>query len=285
VSEELWDAAHARIDRSRSAYLRGTKGVTYGRPPTGTESKYLLSGLACCAPCGGGLYVRSRSHGRHRAFFYGCATYHNRGTSVCTNHLEVPMVATDRAVLASIEQYVLHPEVIEAAISEAMRLLSPTPMDLEERRRRLRGEIAEIQSELVNLAAAIATAGGRLETLVTAVMIRESRLEKLRSALNNLEGQSRMGRLDQRGLRQTLEQRIRDWQGLASRHMPLTRRVLGTLLEGRIAFTPHRAGEDAWYEFAGQASLARVLSGVVSTKGLVAPTGFEPVFTVRHAFS
>src|SRR5215813_11156885 len=93
-------------------------------------SPNLLTGLARCERCGGGLYVRSRSHGDHRAFFYGCATYHNRGTSVCTNHLEVPMVATDRAVLASIELYVLHPEVIEAAISEAMRLLNPTPMDL-----------------------------------------------------------------------------------------------------------------------------------------------------------
>src|SRR5215813_9441292 len=39
VNEELWNAAHARIDRSRAAYLRGTKGSTYGRPPTGVESK------------------------------------------------------------------------------------------------------------------------------------------------------------------------------------------------------------------------------------------------------
>src|SRR5262249_729628 len=152
VNEELWNAAHARIDRSRAAYLRGTKGSTYGRPPTGTESKYLLTGLARCGRCGGGLYVRSRSHWRHRAFFYGCPTYQNRGTSVCANHLEVSMVAADRAVLASVEQYVLHPEVIEAAITEAMRLLNPTSTDVEERRQRLRAEISDVESELVNLA-------------------------------------------------------------------------------------------------------------------------------------
>jgi DNA invertase Pin-like site-specific DNA recombinase len=284
ASEELWNAARARIDRSRAAYLRGTKGSTYGRPPTGTESKYLLTGLACCGCCGGGLFVRSRSHGRHRAFFYGCATYHNRGKSVCTNRLEVPMVSADSGVLASIEQYVLHPEVIEAAISEAMRLLNPTSTDVEERRQRLRAEISDIESELVNLAAAIATAAGALETLVTAVKNRERRLENLRSALSDLEGCRRIGQLVQQRLQQRLEHRLRDWQGLASRHMSDSRRVLGTLLEGRIAFTPQLAGEEAWYEFAGQASLARVLSGVVSTKGLVAPRGFEPVFQSRPRF-
>ena len=92
----------------------------------------------------------------------------------------------------------------------------------------------------------------------TPLKTRESRLEKLRSALSDLEGHSRIGRLDQLRLRQTLEQRTRDWQGLAGRHVLQTRQVLGTVLDGRIAFTPRLAGEEAWYEFAGQTSLARV---------------------------
>jgi len=92
----------------------------------------------------------------------------------------------------------------------------------------------------------------------TPLKTRESRLEKLRSALSDLEGHSRIGRLDQLRLRQTLEQRTRDWQGLAGRHVLQTRQVLGTVLDGRIAFTPRLAGEEARYEFAGQTSLARV---------------------------
>jgi len=124
VSDELWHAAHGRLEGSRAAYLRGTQGDTHGRPVTGTDSKYLLTGMASCAECGGGLYVRSRSHGKLRAFFYGCATYHNRGTSVCTNHHEVPMITTDQAVLESLEQYVLHPDVVESAVTEAMRDVS-----------------------------------------------------------------------------------------------------------------------------------------------------------------
>src|SRR6266852_3375815 len=102
VSEDLWNAAHARLGVSRAAYVRATKGAINGRPPTGTESKYLLTGMACCAPCGGGLYVRSRSHGSYRVPFYGCGTYHNSGTPFCTNNLEVPMASADGAVLASV---------------------------------------------------------------------------------------------------------------------------------------------------------------------------------------
>ena len=108
------------------------------------------------------------------------------------------------------------------------------------------------------------------------------RLEKLRAAIASLEGRARVGRVDQHRFRETLKQRLHDWRGLAGRHVPDTRRILRSLLEGRIAFTPKSNGDETWYVFAGQASLARVLTGVVSTKGLVAPTGPEPVFAVRY---
>ena len=39
-----------------------------------------------------------------------------------------------------------------------------------------------------------------------------------------------------------------------------------------------RRREDGVYEFSGQASLGRLLAGVICTKAGVAPTGFEPVY-------
>ena len=44
-------------------------GPTLGKPASTTDSAYLLTGMALC-PCGSGLTVRSRSHGRKRASFY-----------------------------------------------------------------------------------------------------------------------------------------------------------------------------------------------------------------------
>jgi site-specific DNA recombinase len=91
VPEDLWTKVHERMEQAKAVYLRGTKGQLYGRPAAGVESKYLLSGLARCATCNGSMYVKSRSHGRKRAYFYGCTSFHLRGSAVCTNSVEVPM--------------------------------------------------------------------------------------------------------------------------------------------------------------------------------------------------
>ena len=78
VTDDVWDAVHARLDASRRQYLRGTKGQLWGRPARGVESKYLLPGLARCGSCNGSIYVKSRSHGKRRAYFYGCTSFHLR---------------------------------------------------------------------------------------------------------------------------------------------------------------------------------------------------------------
>jgi hypothetical protein len=67
VDEALWQRAHARRDVSRALYdaVAGTHGRAGGRPPSGSASRYLLSGLASCACCNSSMFVRSR--GRHPA--------------------------------------------------------------------------------------------------------------------------------------------------------------------------------------------------------------------------
>ena len=39
VADELWDAAHARLDAARAVYLRGTSGQRFGRPALGNLSR------------------------------------------------------------------------------------------------------------------------------------------------------------------------------------------------------------------------------------------------------
>jgi site-specific DNA recombinase len=94
VPEPAWTAAHARLDESRALYLRSTKGQLWGRPPSGIDAKYLLSGLGECGRCGGTLEVRGRAHGRRRVQFYMCSTHRRRGASICRG-LDGPMVRPD----------------------------------------------------------------------------------------------------------------------------------------------------------------------------------------------
>jgi len=101
IEDELWDAAHERLKTSRENYLCTTDGRLWGKPANGVESKYQLTGLAGCGTCGSNLVIRSRSHGRHRAFFYGCPRNLVNG---CANDLEISMEMTDAAVLEIVEQ-------------------------------------------------------------------------------------------------------------------------------------------------------------------------------------
>ena len=101
VSAALWKQAHERLENARRLYLRGTDGEP-GAPASGLESQYLLTGLARCGECGGTMTVRSRSHGRRRAHFYACTSFHHRGKAVCTNSLEMRLEDADQAILAAL---------------------------------------------------------------------------------------------------------------------------------------------------------------------------------------
>jgi DNA invertase Pin-like site-specific DNA recombinase len=53
VPEDLWQAAHERLDRTRQTYLRSTGGKLWGRPESGIEARHLLTGFVTCGCCGG----------------------------------------------------------------------------------------------------------------------------------------------------------------------------------------------------------------------------------------
>ncbi len=94
VSEELWQAAHAKLATARSSM-----NLYRGR---GSVSKYLLPGLARCAWCNGGMYVRLRTRSWGRIPFYACTSHFTRGESVCRNFHLAPMDQVDDKVLECI---------------------------------------------------------------------------------------------------------------------------------------------------------------------------------------
>src|SRR5215471_4003456 len=120
VSEPLWQAVRERFRDTRASYLRATNGQLWGRPTNGIESRYLLTGLAQCGLCGGSLIVHSRASGGRRANAYLCSYHHLRGSTVCPGGLVLPMESTNRAILATIEREVLHPDVVQRAIRQAL---------------------------------------------------------------------------------------------------------------------------------------------------------------------
>jgi hypothetical protein len=176
---------------------------------------------------------------------------------------------TNQAVLAAVEQEVLHPEVLRRAISRAINELNAPTDTVVPRRTGLQGELTVLEQELTRLTAAVAQ-GGDLKPLLDGIQARERRRGTLQTELAGLEGLRPVTALDLQQLQREVEVRLADWRGLLSRQVTQSRQILKRLLVGRIVF---RQREDGGYEFSGQASLDRIVAGLACTKTVVAPTG------------
>jgi site-specific DNA recombinase len=122
VTEEQWFAAHERLDGTRATYLRTTQGQLWGRPASGIESRYLLTGLLTCGLCGGSLVVASRDMKKRRKYVYACSHNRFRGSVVCSNNLWAPMELADREILGAIGRDLLRPKIVSAALVQALEV-------------------------------------------------------------------------------------------------------------------------------------------------------------------
>jgi site-specific DNA recombinase len=283
VDDALWTAAQARMAAAAAVYRERTGGQAFGRPANGVESKYLLTGFGVCGGCGGSMATLKRAHGprghRRQVPFYGCMTRHLRGDAICANALEVRVDDAEQAVLGAVERDVLNVAVVETSLYKAVAALqaSASRNGAEADTAVLRDELAGLDAEVARLAEAIAR-GGDLPALVALLQERERRRAHVRAALVAAERRpATHGDIgDLRHVLDVMRTALTDWSGMIRREPPEARRALRALLAGRLVFTP-TAG---FYSFEGPGTITPVLAGVVTAcaKGVVAPTGFEPVF-------
>ncbi len=284
VSDEDWQRVQGRLTAARAAYLRATGGRLYGRPPSMLASRYLLSGFAACALCGGSMIVVTRDWKRTRRPFYGCSYAWHRGRAVCDNTLLAPMDATDRTVGAAIAAALGRQEVIEAAIEATLAALDHPNTGRGGEREQLAAKLRHLDAECERLVAAIA-AGGDLPSLVHALEERERQRAACRRRLQQLLSEERRPAAE--ALAPVIQARLRDLAGLLGRQTASARAILREVLDGtRILFTPYVEGARRWYRFAGTLSLGAVLAGEVAWQGrkplplaLVTPAGFEPAIS------
>ena len=272
VDDSLWDAAHRRLGAARQLYLKGTKGRPFGRPPVGSPSKYLLTNLAQCGVCGSSMKVRTRSHRHFRAKFYGCSGYHDRGRTVCPNGADVPMEDADLMVLEAVLDDVLTPDLVEEAVTEALRILQPDDGG-DRQLAQLEKEVTRVAGERARLADAIAT-GGDLEGLLVAMKDRESRLGRLNQQRQTVEAQvarSAVGDVDK--VRRELQALAADWRRLLGQQPVHARTILAKLVVGRVTFTPR--SEPKQWELRGRGTIAGLFEAVFPL-GMASPTGFDP---------
>jgi hypothetical protein len=226
--------------------------------------------------------VRSRSHGRRRAFFYGCTAHHHRGPSVCRNDVELPMVETDEALLTAVEAQLLHPEVVQQAIREAVALLSAASDTPPARAEAVRDELSSVTAKLGRLTQAVVL-GGDLPTLVAEMKALDRRRAYLETEVLSLDHVGPLSATDLHVLEPELLRRLDDWQAMFRRHVMEARQMLATILTGRVIFTPRATGAAWEVEYAAECSLGKLFSGVLGPKAVVAPTGYHRRWHNRSA--
>jgi site-specific DNA recombinase len=259
VSDELWTAAQARFAERQRKFGGGT-----GRRQD-IDSPYLLSGFARCGQCGGGLAAHSRQHGGQRVFFYGCTSFWKRGAKVCPNNMVARMDALDAEVLATLQDDVFRPSVVEEAIRLALAELAPARQD--SNRRQLDAELSTVRQECDRLAEAIGH-GGPLDAFVERLGARQARRVALEGELRKRAVERPHVSLE--ALEARLRAKLADWRGLLRRNVTEGRAVLRALLIGPLRFTPITEPRRRGYAFTGTIALDRVLAGVLELPTVVA---------------
>jgi hypothetical protein len=259
------------LEKTRGSYLRATDGRLWGRPETGLESKYLLTGLARCGQCGGTMTVKSRGHGQKRAQFYACSSFHHRGKAICANSLEMRMADADNAVLGALERELLDPNIIQEAIRRAVASVNTPAVDPARRRAALGTSLEQVGAELGALTAAI-VAGGEVATLVEAIRQAERRRDALAREMSELD-RPRVRPLGPAKQERLLAAKMSEWKELLRANAPRARQMLRKLVEGRIVFNPDTSKRR--YQFVATGTMSQVLSGLVDPQAMASPAGFD----------
>jgi len=160
-------------------------GLLFGRPANVVASPYLLTGLATCAACHGGMIVVTKDWKRERRPFYGCSYAWHRGAAVCGNSLHASMRTTDQAVVAAIAGVLARRDIIEQAVEYALADLEPRAGARDAEQEALRARMRQLDTEREHLTAAIVQ-GGDLPTLVQALKEREQQRAQCRQRLDAL---------------------------------------------------------------------------------------------------
>lgn len=121
-------------------------------PPRVVTGPILLTGIATCASCGGGMTLRTGKSGRYR--YYTCATCAQQGKAACKGR-SIPMDKLDQLVTERLADRLLTPEHVGKLLIGLMERQTAKDEDYGSRLTALRAKLTEAETRLGRLYAAI----------------------------------------------------------------------------------------------------------------------------------
>lgn len=248
ISAPLWATVEAKLARHKGKSWRAFRDA---------ESKYLLTGMARCAHCGGPMQIVGANYHRKKGRFYGCSYYKKRGASVCKNSLLAEQEVLDHMVLKALEE-ALTEEMIKVAIRKAIEKHRAGQAEHLDRRVQIERELSLIEAYEANLVDAIAK-GQPMDPLLAKLRAEEDRKKQLTEELDQIDRAADVGSLDEARLRRELKARLANMRALLNRHVSTARRLLKTLFEQPLRFEQVEEGTRRVYRIIGTGSYLPLL--------------------------
>jgi DNA invertase Pin-like site-specific DNA recombinase len=264
ISDELWEAAHARIKKAKAGFLRTSTGKLLGQVET-AKGQALLSGFIICgAParsprlhggdiCGEPMIATSR--GRKGLPVYACrAVRAGKGKDYCDNSTAVPRAELEEAVIASLrktfsaESFKEH----QRRIAQDQELKASR----QAQRANLTVELPKLQAKAARLAKMVGDIddAGELLAEYKAVQAQVKDVKDQLAYLDRADDQATVHEADAAALEATWS----DWLAQADNDPGVARQMLRKALATPIAVRP--TGKGTW-SFAGFAKLDEVVAG------------------------
>jgi hypothetical protein len=206
IDRQTWDAVQAISRRfARNKNLAGDNPHHSRR----IHSSYLLSGLVYCARCGSPLFGASAAwrnrHDGSRSTYerYACARAYRRRDC---DQGQFPQAILDNAVLDTLREYVLQPEVLAAHQQQIEAARASQLERIGEKRTILRKDLQGLKRRISHLADAIAESGhsrslleklAGLETEETGLLAQLAEMERLASSSAPAMSTDQLGSLAQ----------------------------------------------------------------------------------------
>ena len=121
-------------------------------PPRVVTGPILLTGIATCASCRGGMTLRTGKTGRYR--YYACSTCARQGKSACKGR-SIPMDKLDRLVTDRLADRLLTPERVGDLLAALLQRQSAKDEDHVVRLTAIKAKLTDAESRLARLYAAI----------------------------------------------------------------------------------------------------------------------------------
>jgi site-specific DNA recombinase len=272
IPADLWESVQARLARIKAT----------GPRERDVESKYLLTGMARCAQCGGPMLVVGPGTSRREGRYYACAYHKKRGSTICKNGMLAEQELLDKVLLRSLAN-VLQEKVLDVAIEDALfkiRSQQDTQLD---RRTQIERELSLIEATEKRLVDGIAK-GDSMDPLLARLRSEETRKKELVGELDRLE---RLGpsELDIARLKREMKQRLADLPTLLGNHVSEGRKLLRLLFEKPIQCKAVVDDEGARYVLSGTGDFMQLAGGSAAHQAWCPQRDLNPCYCLERAMS